>query len=196
MKPCHFACCTALPRLEPSHDSLTRLLLSYPVAVFRDVEKSRSRVEFSNGTDTLISVGGITYEVVPRIDKMQCLVTEGEANGGDSNALPDLADYEYAGKTEYKGIPAYKWVYKTTHLSKDTAYEFLSCHKGHPLRLRMHGKDALSGSHYDEWELAYEPGSYVAGPPSDADALFAMPELCQGVAPIAANSPRALRHRS
>lgn len=114
MKPCHFACCTALPRLEPSHDSLTRLLLSYPVAVFRDVEKSRSRVEFSNGTDTLISVGGITYEVVPRIDKMQCLVTEGEANGGDSNALPDLADYEYAGKTEYKGIPAYKWVYKTT----------------------------------------------------------------------------------
>lgn len=129
------------------------------------------------------------YELLPRIDRQQCLVWA-EPGLADAQALPDLAGWAYQGAEVLEdGAAVHAWHYLARHQAKSLAYRFYAHPDGAPRRLDMLGTDALSGSHFDRWVLDY--ASYVPGRPRAE--LFDQPRLCEGRAPVdgGGRGPRA-----
>ncbi|KAL6782370.1 hypothetical protein ACKKBG_A06525 [Auxenochlorella protothecoides x Auxenochlorella symbiontica] len=163
--------------------------IRYPVVFHRDGKAQRVRMETYNGTNVIISTKSVQYELLPRIDRQQCLVWA-EPGLADAQALPDLAGWAYQGAEVLEdGAAVHAWHYLARHQAKSLAYRFYAHPDGAPRRLDMLGTDALSGSHFDRWVLDY--ASYVPGRPRAE--LFDQPRLCEGRAPVdgGGRGPRA-----
>lgn len=54
---------------------------------------------------------GMEYEVLPRIDQMQCLVWPEAEAMQNGTALPDMAGWLYSGRSSLNGRDALLWVH-------------------------------------------------------------------------------------
>ncbi|GIM14939.1 hypothetical protein Vretimale_17792, partial [Volvox reticuliferus] len=150
--------------------------LSYSVSVWYDGSNNLRRVEAYDGEDSSVSVEGVDYTVIPRINTLQCDVY-GEKGRKVYPPLPDLALWEYGGSADFDGRPAHIWQRQIKEYDRVSQYVFYVTPDAVPLRLSMIGINYLTNAHFDEY--LYDFTHFQAGLPSNASNLFAIPAVCQ-----------------
>ena len=125
------------------------------------------------------------WQLAPRIDKQVCFAYTGDSGLGRRTALPSIKGWNYEGQTRLHNQTVNLWRYTAHHLGKVVDYRFYVSLDNKPVRLWMHGFDAISDSHFDEYVVDYT--RFVPGMP--AESVFAMPELCKGVKTKKAYNP-------
>ena len=156
-------------------------VVNYTVSFWRDAtdgNNPRMRMDSLDGANVLIASNAAEYELVPRLDKQVCRITNDIAPGEGSNhltALPDISGWHYNGGAFINGEQAEVWQYQRRHESKSVEYTFYStADTGIPLRLHMHGTELFTGAHFDEWVV-----DYIDFSPDVPDAsVFDMPDTC------------------
>ena len=123
--------------------------------------------------------------MVPRIDKQRCFAFGTDTHLIEREALPSIKGWNYQGKTRLHNQTVNLWRYTARHQAKQVDYRFYISLDNKPVRLWMHGKDAITGSHLDEYVADYK--RYVPGMP--AESKFARPALCKGVKIEKADAP-------
>ncbi|KAG2496806.1 hypothetical protein HYH03_005213 [Edaphochlamys debaryana] len=151
--------------------------LNYEVSVWYDGPNQRRRVESYGGEDTCVTVGGVDYTLIPRIDRLHCDVW-GSPGREIFSPLPDMWAWEYGGLVEVKGRQAYIWLRSFNEHGKLSQYTFYVTPDNEPLRLVMIGTNYISGSHADEYiyDFTHFEPSLPTG--KEARKLFEVPNLC------------------
>ena len=123
--------------------------------------------------------------MVPRLDRQICRASKGDSGLAKSIALPSIKGWTYEGETRLHNQTVNLWRYTARHLVKQVDYRFYVSLDDAPVRLWMHGNDALSGAHFDEWIVDYQ--RYVPGRPDKS--LFDKPTICEGAQAAADDEP-------
>ncbi|GLI71459.1 hypothetical protein VaNZ11_016680 [Volvox africanus] len=150
--------------------------LSYSVSVWYDGPNNLRRVEAYDGEDSCVSVEGVDYTVIPRINTLQCDVY-GEKGRKVYPPLPDLTLWEYGGAADFDGRQALIWQRQIKEYDRVSQYAFYVTPDAVPLRLYMIGVNYLTNAHFDEY--LYDFTHFQPGLPNNASNLFAIPVVCQ-----------------
>jgi len=137
--------------------------ISEPIDVWYDSTTNRQRVDYYAGMATNIwrFDQKTMYEVVPRVDVMNCF--ESKLGGGDGLAtvLPDLSSWVYAGIEPIKGSNCHKFVSIVKRGNTTANYNFfVDATTMEPKQIYLFGYDFIFGSHPDIYILdfvQYEP---------------------------------------
>ncbi|KAI8114037.1 hypothetical protein M9434_002163 [Picochlorum sp. BPE23] len=153
--------------------------ISYDVSFHKRTHRKRGSqvlMETMNGTNILLMDGSQQYEVVPRLQKQTCTVSDvGEET---LEALPDISGWEYIGSLHFRGRDALLFQYEAQFEEKKIQYKFyVSKPDQAPLRLHAIGTELFSGAHLDEWVMDYT--SYDPSPPHKH--IFSIPDVCEEV---------------
>eukprot|EP00889_Picochlorum_renovo_P005692 jgi/Picre1/32722/NNA_008067.t1 len=148
--------------------------ISYDVSFHKRTHRKRGSqvlMETMNGTNILLMDGSQQYEVVPRLQKQTCTVSDvGEET---LEALPDISGWEYIGSLHFRGRDALLFQYEAQFEEKKIQYKFyVSKPDQAPLRLHAIGTELFSGAHLDEWVMDYT--SYDPSPPHKHSFPFRM----------------------
>lgn len=181
----------------PYMQHIQRHGLRYPVHYWRDAANGRMRLHTYEGETMEIYASKLEYQVHPERDQLVCAVWEMEDGSPlmGREPLPNLEakGWYYNGIQDFQGSPAAVWAYEHWVGEKHVMHWLYTSVEGDiPLRWHQHGRDEISGAHFDEWILDYT--HFKAGVPND-DA-FSPPKHCDGVKPKPSGGPTGFRYRA
>jgi len=171
--------------------------MSEPIDVWYDQENNRQRIDYYAGMATYLwrFDQKKMYEVVPRIDVMNCFQSDLDASGGLTTVLPDLSTWTYAGKEAVKGSDCHKYVSVVKNGNTTANYNFfVDAHTMEPKQIYLFGYDFVFGSHPDIYILDFI--EFDSGLVSDQ--VFNAPGVCKKSDRTHINTPTAKRaaHRA
>lgn len=150
--------------------SLPYAEINEPFNAWFDIDQFASRIDFYNGMVNTIQLAptskqdfGTGIKIAPLTDESVTNVKTCFWINGTSDAplavqsvLPELTEFEFLGKTTWKGYNADQWQSITVEGDKKNTYTmFVNSVTGEPLYYEMIGYDSLLGSHYDKYYVEY-----------------------------------------
>jgi C1A family cysteine protease len=150
--------------------SLPYAEINEPFNAWFDLDQSASRIDFYNGMVNTIQLAptskkdfGTGIKIAPMTDESvtnakTCFWINGTSDAplAVQSVLPELTEFEFLGKTTWKGFNADQWQSVTVEGDKKNTYTmYVNSVTGEPLYYEMIGYDSLLGSHYDKYYVEY-----------------------------------------
>ncbi|PRP87432.1 counting factor associated protein [Planoprotostelium fungivorum] len=152
--------------------------MSEPIDVWYDGVNNRQRIDYYAGMATYVwrFDQQTLYEVVPRVDVLNCFQQPLGGDGGLTTVLPDLSTWDYAGVEAIKGSNCHKYVQIVKNGNTTANYNFyVDAKTMEPVQIYLFGYDFIFGSHPDIYILDFI--EYDAGLVSDQ--VFNAPGVCK-----------------
>jgi len=150
--------------------SLPYAEISEPFQAWLDVDQYASRIDYYDGMvstvqlaptssvdfGTGIKIAPMTNEEVTNVKTCFWINGTSEAPLAIQSVLPELTEFNFIGKTTWKGLNADQWQSIQNEGDKKNTYTFyINSVTGAPLYYEMFGYDSLLGSHYDKYYVEY-----------------------------------------